>query len=145
MADYAQAYDDFSGFEIDTIEESDTGTAPSSISFEYTNPSITIDSGAEFVVHNIVGGAQVRQRIGDNPLEISIDGVCKESTAADLDQLRNAKFGTIYSSRFPDGAVVVHFVSVGTDPLEDGGAVKQDGEEFLYTYNMQCVEIRDSA
>lgn len=145
MADYTDAYDDFSQFKISGVESSDTGSAASEITFEYTNPSITIDSGAEFVTHNIIGGATVRQRIGDKPLEISITGVCEESTANDLDTLRNAKLGTIESSRFPNDSITVHFVTVNTQPLEDGGAVRQDGSEFLYTYDMQCVEILDSA
>lgn len=143
--DYSSAYDDFSQFKVSGVVSSDTGTAASSIEFEYKNPSISIDSGAEFVKHDIIGGAQVRQRIGDKPLQLSIDGVCEESTANDLDSLRNAEYGTIESSRFPNDSITVHFVSVSTSPLEDGGAVRQDGDSFLYTYTMDCVEIRDSA
>lgn len=143
--DYSSVWDDFSQFKISEVEQSDTGIAPANVEFEYKNPAISIDTGGDFVEHNIVGGATVRQRIGDRPLEVDISGVCEEGTANDLDRLRNAEFGTIESSRFPTDSITVHFVSINTSPLKDGGAVKQDSDEFLYTYTLNCVEIRDSA
>lgn len=138
---HKQAFSDFSGFFIDSIEESDTGPAPSSIDFDWPNPAIGTDTGSSFVTHEVIGGAMVRQRISDKPVEASITGVCRESTAQQLVQLRNAKYGTIYSSQFPNGSLTVQFASISTSPMEDGGAVEIGDSEFLYTYDLECVEV----
>lgn len=115
-----------------------------SITFEYTNPSIGIDSSANFIKHDIIGGPTVRQKIGTNPLEISINGVVKEDVAQDLELLRNAKSAKLLSNRFADDSVTVHIVSITTDPIEDGGAADLTEGEFLYTFSMECVELYGS-
>lgn len=113
------------------------------IRFDHSAPAIGIDTGGRFVKHEIVGGPVVRQRVGAEPIEVSITGVCKEPTAKELDRLRTVDYGTIYSNRLPNESLDVHFVSTSTQPLSDGGAVelKDDDAEFLYTYDLECVEV----
>jgi hypothetical protein len=111
--------------------------------FEYKAPAISVDTAGRFVKHDIIGGSTVRQKIGEDPIEVSIKGVCREPVARRLDQLRNAKYGTILSKRLPDESLRVQFASTTTSPLDDGGAVAltDDDGEFLYTYTLSTVEI----
>jgi hypothetical protein len=135
------SYDGFIDFEIVDIEGTETGPTPDEIQFQYTNPAIGIDTGSTFVVHDIIGGATVRQRIGDQPLEISVDGVCTEETAKQIELLRNANSVTLFSDRFNGDSVTVHIASLNTDPLEEGGAGDIKTGEFLYSFSLNCVEI----
>jgi hypothetical protein len=139
------SFEDKSEFEISNIIEGGTGPVPSGdIQFEYSNPSISVDTGSNFVAHDIIGGPTVRQRIGDKPLEISVDGVCTEETVKQIEQLRNAASATLISDRFSSESITVHVASLSTDPLEDGGAADLQSGEFLYTYSLNCVEILDT-
>jgi len=115
----------------------------STIPFEYESPAISVDSSGRFIEHDIVGGSTVRQKVGEDPVEVTITGVCREPTARRLDGLRNAKFGTIISNRINGGSLRVQFASVTTSPMEDSGAVAltDDDAEFLYTYTLSTVEV----
>lgn len=121
-------------------EFSDRGN---NIKFRYEAPAISVDTSARFVTHKIVGGSTVRQKIGEDPIQTDIDGICIEPVARRLDNLRNAKYGTIYSARLPGGSLRVHFGSVSTSPLSDSGAVAISDEdaEFLYNYSISTVEV----
>lgn len=129
-------------FRIDSIKyEPDARSAATPITFEYTRPSISVDVAGRFATHKIVGGSTVRQKIGEDPIEVSISGVCTEETAFDIDGLRDAKSGKIYSQRFSD-SLTVQFASASTSPLEDGGSAALTGDgQFLYTFDLECVEI----
>lgn len=136
------SYSNVIDFEIDSIADGETGQLPDApIEFEYPNPSIGIDTGGNFVKHDIIGGATVRQRIGDQPLEISISGVCVEETASKLEMLRNAQSVTMLSNRFPQDSITAHVISVSTDPMEDGGSADLVSGKFLYAFSLECVEI----
>jgi hypothetical protein len=138
-------------FEITNIEyEKDASRTTNPINnFSYGRPSIGVDTAGRFAKHEIVGGSTVRQKIGEDPIEVSINGVCVEERAKDLDGLRDAKFGTIKSKRLPGETLDCHFASVSTSPLEDGGAAsffgRDDGKaeqgDFLYTFTLECVEV----
>lgn len=131
-------------FEINNIEyEDDAESTPDPIEFEYKRPGVSVDVAGRFATHEIIGGDTVRQKIGENPVEVSVSGVVRESTAIQIDNLRDAKFGVIYSGRFPGNAMTVQFASSSTSPLSDGGAVglTDDDAEFLYTFDLECVEI----
>jgi hypothetical protein len=143
MSEFKDAYDNnHVDFEIGSISyEDDAVSTPDPIQFEYTAPEVSVDSAGRFAVHEIIGGATVRQKIGEEPVEVDIGGVCTESVAKELDGLRDAKFGTIYSNRLVGGSMQVHFASISTSPLESGGAVAMDNDEFLYTFDMSCVEV----
>jgi len=114
-----------------------------SISFTYTAPAISTDIAGRFATHEIIGGSTVRQKIGEDPIEVTIDGVCRESTAKQMDTLRDAKYGTLISNRLPGGSLQAQFASISSNPLEDSGAVAitDDTGEFLYTYTISAVEV----
>lgn len=138
-------------FEITGIEYEDDATRATNPinNFSYKRPSMSVDTSGRFAKHEIIGGSTVRQKIGEDPIEVSISGVCTEERAKDLDGLRDAKFGTIKSKRLVGETLDCHFASVSTSPLEDGGAVsffgRDDGKaeqgNFLYTFDLECVEV----
>lgn len=135
-------------FSIDNIEWEDDGpNIDPRIDFEYGAPGISVDGSGRFVKHEIIGGTTVRQKIGEDPLEVDISGVCKQEKAKKLDNLRDAKYGTIHSVRLPGDSLDVQFASISTSPLDDAGAVAlDDGREgveadFLYTFDLSTVEI----
>lgn len=112
------------------------------IEFELPAPDIAVDSSARFAKHEIVGGSTVRQRIGEDPIEVDISGVCREPTARKLDGLRDAKFGIILSRRLTGASLKVQFASVSTSPETSGGSVlMEDDDEFLYNFDLSCVEV----
>lgn len=139
---YAQAYQDRASTLITNIEtDSDVELAFDEIDFDpYDNPNISIDSSARFAVHDIIGGTTVRQKIGEDPTEVTLNGVCSEDVATQIDQLRRAKLVTLLSDRVPNG-MTCQIASSSTDPLDDGGATDMDRGEFLYEYNINLVEI----
>lgn len=137
----SESFNDAAPFEITDIDNGGTGETPSEITFEYPNPAISIDTGSNYVTHEIIGGAVVRQRTGDKPLDISVSGVCTEDTAGQLSLLRNADAATLLSNRFNGNSIRVHIASLSTDPLEDGGAADLKSGEFLYSFSLNCVEI----
>lgn len=140
--DLNDTYSEFVRFEITSVTDSDFGVSPETpIEFDYSNPSISVDTGGNFAKHEIIGGATVRQKIGDQPLQISVSGVETEETVKKLELLRNVQNATILSERFSQDAVTVHIISISTDPLEDGGAAKMTTGDLLYTYSLECVEI----
>lgn len=137
-------------FEITNIEyEDDAQLGKNPIDgLSYKRPSISVDTSGRFAKHEIIGGSTVRQKIGEDPIEVSINGVCIEQRAQAFDGLRDAKYGTIKSKRLLNDTLDVHFASVSTSPLEDGGAVsffgREDGADegdFLYTFSLECVEV----
>lgn len=113
----------------------------SEIVFNYKNPSISVDSGARFVKHELVGSETVRQKIGQEPLEITVNGVCFRDTARKIDGLRYANRGTLRSDRFDGSSIDVRFASSSTDPLEDGSAVSLTEANELFTFTINCIEV----
>lgn len=142
---YKSAYrDNHVDFQIADIEyEEDARKQNDPIEFRYTAPNVTVDTAGRFATHEIIGGSTVRQKTGEEPIEVEIEGICTEPTAIKIDGLRDAKFGTIYSDRMVGGSLNVHFASASTSPLEDGGAVAISDEhgEFLYEFNLSTVEV----
>lgn len=138
----SDAYNNFTDFKIDGIEwEDDADEIGSEIFFSYSQPSVSVDSAGRFVTHEIIGGSTVRQKIGEEPLQISIKGVCRENTTREIDALRDAKYGDIQTDRLNGASITVQFPSISTSPLEDGGAVGMNNEDFLYNFTIECVEI----
>jgi len=114
-----------------------------SISFDYSNPTVAIDTAGRFVKHDIIGGTVVRQKIGEDPINISINGVCKRETANRIDSLRDAKSGKIFSDRLPgdNDALRVQFGSTSTSPMEDGGSADITDGRYLYTFQINAIEV----
>lgn len=118
----------------------------------FPNPTVAIDGSGRFAKHEIIGGATVRQKIGEDPLNISINGVCNEEQANVIDALRNAKNGRIFSTRLPGstdasgssrsgGSLLVQFGSTSTEPITDGGAANFETGELLYTFTINAIEV----
>jgi hypothetical protein len=129
----------------DNYETRDDGSilTVDEVVFEYENPTVAIDGAGRFTKHQIIGGKTVRQKTGEDPLNVSINGVCVQSTANKIDTLRDARHGTINSERLPngEGSLRVQFGSTSTEPLTDGGAAKLTSGELLYTYTINCIEV----
>lgn len=144
---FESSYDGRSRTVIANIDTDEGVTLPfDEIDFSpYDNPNISIDSAGRFATHEIIGGTTVRQKIGEEQLEIQIDGVAQEREAIKVDLLRKAKLVTLLSSRLrtgsESGSLRCQVVSSSTDPLEDGGAADMDSGEFLYSYNINLVSI----
>jgi hypothetical protein len=109
----------------------------------FPNPTVSVDTAGRFVKHEIIGGATVRQKVGEDPINISVSGVCKRRTANQIDSLRNAKSGTIISDRLPSSSagIRVQFGSTMTEPMEDGGAADIVDGEYLYTFQINAIEV----
>lgn len=139
---YAKAYENRASTIItDITTDSDVELAFNEIDFSpYDNPNIAIDSSARFAVHDIIGGTTVRQKIGEDPTEVSMNGVCREEVALQVDALRHTKLVTLLSDRIPNG-MRCQVASASTEPLDDGGATDMDRGDFLYEYNINLVEI----
>ena len=113
------------------------------ISFKYPNPTLAIDTSGRFAKHEIIGGSTVRQKIGEDPVNVSINGVCNRRTANQIDSLRDAKSGKIFSDRLPgsNDALRVQFGSTSTEPMEDGGSADLKDGQYLYSYQINCIEV----
>lgn len=135
---YQDTFPDRISIVLDNIEpDEDDVDVPETIEFApRDNPDISVDSSARFTKHNIIGGDVVRQKIGEDPLNIGVSGVCDEETAKDIDKLRNAKTGTLISDRIETR---VQFASASTDPIESGGAVDMDTGDYLYSYTLNLI------
>lgn len=152
MTQIGDVYSDQNHIDFFIIPEwpDDVQETPATIEPEYGSPAISVDSSARFATHEIIGGKTVRQKIGEDPVEVDIGGVCKESVARQFDSLRNAKYGSIHSKRFTGDSMTVNFASVSTSPMEDGGAVdlsdstgnNSNTPQLLYTYDLSCVEVK---
>lgn len=147
---YDQQEGDYVKFEIDDIVyEDDAGdlipedeeSRPTNITFKYGGVTMSVNSEGRFKEHKIIGGDTVRQKIGEEPIKVSVDSVCLESTARLLDQLRDAKRGKIFSARLPGGSLEVQFDSIATDPMAAGGAADFTSGEFIYNFSLECTEV----
>ena len=120
--------------EIDTI----SGDEDVNIQFTYEQPDIIVDSSSRFVEHEILGGTTVRQKVGENPDQVEISGVCLQSEANDIDRLKKTNFVELISHRRNlDSAQVV---DTNTEPFEPGGAIDDKNREMLYFFTIQLVE-----
>lgn len=125
-----------------TYEPDARGENPSKIEFEYARPSIGVDNKGRFITHEIIGGTTVRQKIGEDPRELSVSGVIKgNEKARKLDGLRDVKNGNVACNRLHGNAMACQFASISTSPIEDGGGVAIEDGKFLYKFSMKLVEI----
>jgi hypothetical protein len=116
--------------------------APPNLNFEYARPSIGIDNKGRFITHEIVGGTTVRQKIGEEPREMSVTGIIQsDEKAKKLDKLRDAKSAKVTSNRIPGETMKCQIPSVSTSPISDGGGVAIENGEFLYNFKMKLVEL----
>jgi ribulose bisphosphate carboxylase small subunit len=123
------------------FEDSQTILFREESSIGINNPSIAIDSAGRFATHEIIGGGVVRQKIGQDALEVTINGVCFDDTAKRIDALRFVTRGTIKSDRFDGGSLDVHFGSSSTEPMVEGDAINLETNRRLYAYTINAVEV----
>lgn len=136
------AYSGKVDFKLFEIKYEPDGNGPSEIKLEYARPSIGIDNKGRFVTHEIIGGTTVRQKIGEEPREMSITGVIKsDKQAKNLDKLRDAKSAKVSSNRLPGKTMKCQIPSVSTSPISDGGGVMIEDGKFLYNFKMKLVEL----
>lgn len=137
---YKDSFNDRTPVVMESIEPDDTGVnVPSRIDFSPNdNPDISVDTSGRFATHKIIGGVTVRQKIGDDPVEIGVRGVCSEDVAKQIDRLRNAKTANFISDRI---SMTVQVGSTSTSPMEQGGAADMDTGDLLYQYRMNLIGI----
>lgn len=132
-------------YDDDNIEVRDDGSVlrVDRISFYYENPTVAIDGAGRFKKHEIIGGKTVRQKTGEDPLNVSINGVCKQDRANKIDTLRDARHGKIFSNRLPndDNSLRVQFGSTSTEPITDGSAAELKSGDLLYTFTINAIEV----
>lgn len=139
----SEAFDGKVDFEITKIVDDDGNLIEGgNITFEYRRPEISIDNKARYVEHEIIGGKTVRQKVGEEPREATINGIVIEETARQLDKLNEANTGLIKCDRLPSGSMPSQFPSVSTSPMSSGGSARIEDGELLYTFDMKAVEVK---
>lgn len=136
-------FEDDATYVTSVFRDSERSGDTYSISFEYPNPTVAIDTAGRFAKHEIIGGSTVRQKIGEDPINVSINGVCKRRTANQIDSLRDAKSGKIFSDRLPgsNDSLRVQFGSTSTEPMTDGGSADLKDGRYLYTFQINAIEV----
>lgn len=109
------------------------------LAFKYKQPNISVKTQGNFATHDVFGDMTVRQKLGEKPDEISLDGQCTVEEANKVDKLVYQEVVELISNRWSG---VVHIASTSTDPIADGGGQDLDGE-FLYSLNIEAVEITE--
>lgn len=138
--DAGDVFEDLSEF-AEVFAGPNGGVSTSSISFDYARPAVSVDTKARFVTHDIIGGMTVRQKIGEEPIELSINGVCVEQTALKISTLKDAKRATILTPQVPGSSIQVQFASTSVTPFDDGGAGRITDGEILYNFDIKALEV----
>lgn len=136
-------FEDDANYVSSVFRETERSGREYQITFEYPNPTVSIDTAGRFAKHEIIGGSTVRQKIGEDPVNVSINGVCKRRTANQIDSLRDAKHGNIISDRLPgsNDSLRVQFGSTSTEPMTDGGSADLRDGKYLYTFQINAIEV----
>ena len=131
------------GFSPEFEQTDNNGNLQLNLNERYNRPRVAIDTAARFVEHEIIGAKKVRQRVGSDPIELSINGVCQRPRANEIDQLHRVETAQLQSERLPQqkSKIPVHIASTTTEPLEDGGAADAKTGELLYTFTINAVEV----
>jgi len=108
--------------------------------FKYKKPSISVKTQANFAEHDVFGDVTVRQKLGEKPDEISVEGICTAEEANDVDELVYHEVVELVSNRWSG---VVHVASTSTNPISEGGGMDLDSD-WIYSFTIECVEITES-
>ena len=119
-----------------TIQDITEGSQ-SVIELKYDQPDISVNTSQRFIEHDVIGGITLRQRVGEEPVEVSVSGVCTTEEARLIDELRFEEIVTITSNRI--SSMRVQIDSTSTQPLAQGGAVDMD-REWTHTFSIEFVE-----
>jgi len=117
-------------------------TGVQEIEFEYEQPDVSVDTSARYVDHDIIGGRTVRQRVGEDPTQITVEGICTKEEALRLDRLYQSDLVTFES--FRTGRITAQATSSSTNPIDSGGGVGYPSENselsVLYEFSITLVE-----
>jgi len=109
------------------------------LELDYSQPNIAVDTSARYVTHDVVGDVTVRQKLGESPDEISVDGHCTEEEADKIDQLKDYPYIEFISNRWIGFAQVA---STNTSPHSEGGTQRGDGS-WIHTFTIELVEVTE--
>lgn len=138
---YIDAFENRTPVAMKSIKKDDSAGAQPPGEIEFTprdNPDISVGTSGRYAKHEIIGGTTVRQKIGEDPVNITVKGVCDEDTAIQIDKLRNAKSANFISDRISQ---TVQVGSTKTSPLTQGGAADMDTGDLLYNYTLNLIGI----
>lgn len=140
---YVTAFEGRSETLIEEVSTDESTSLPfSTIDFSpYGNPDVSVTSGARYATHEIIGGTTVRQKLGEDPREIEVSGVCTEPVAQQVNQLHKADLCSLNSDVVGGELIRCQIPSTSTKPLESGGSADMDGGEFLYDFNINLIEV----
>lgn len=110
------------------------------IDFKHGQPDVSVSAGARYVEHEVIGDTVVRQKIGESPDQITINGACTDYEASQIDDLVHEKEVTVISNRW-EGIAQVD--STSTNPLSEGGAIA--GGDWTHTYTIDLTGIEEQA
>lgn len=110
------------------------------VKFKFKQPSISVDTSARYATHDVIGDTTVRQKMGDSPDEISMEGHCTEWEANDVDRLPMSDKVEVISSRWEG---ICQVASTSTSPITDGGGQDKD-EEWVHDFTIELVETMET-
>lgn len=110
------------------------------VGFKYKQPSISVSTSANYAEHDVFGDVTVRQKLGEKPDEISVEGICTAQEANRVDDLIYEEVVELVSNRWSG---VVQVASTSTNPITEGGGKDLDSE-WVYSFTVECVEITES-
>jgi hypothetical protein len=131
----------------ETLIEQVTTDDDVSLSFEiidfdpYGNPDVSVTAGSRYATHDIIGATTVRQKLGEEPREIEVSGVCTEPVAQQVNRLHRAELCSLNSDVVAGELIRCQIPSTSTNPLESGGSADMDGGKFLYDFNINLIEV----
>jgi hypothetical protein len=111
------------------------------VELKYEQPNVTVNTSARFATHEVIGNVTVRQKLGEDPDEISIEGICTKEEANQIDGLKNQETVDVVSNRWSGRAQVA---STNTRPVADGGG-KDIDDEWLHRFTVELVGVREDA
>jgi len=109
------------------------------IDLKYEQPNISVSTSARFATHEVIGNVTVRQKLGEDPDELSVEGVCTHEEANQIDQLKDEELVEVVSNRWNGQAQVA---STNTRPIAEGGGRDND-QEWLHRFTVELVGIRE--
>ena len=115
----------------------------------FPQPNVSVDSSTRTVKHDIIGDKTVVQKIGESATEVSIEGICTNQEALEIDTLSDYDFVNVDSHRWGskhtanrssvasnrqgnNGYAII--TSTSTSPIADGGGVTAAGGEYHWTH-----------
>lgn len=117
------------------FEDDRPGVRIGDLALSYRQPDVSVSTSARYTDIEVLGDTTVRQKLGTSPDEISINGICTQEEANQIDNLVHQDQVYVISSRW-DGDAQVD--STNTDPLAEGGAIA-DGE-WTHTFTIDLTE-----